>query len=304
MAADRAAQTVEEQPALREGHIPVTNARLYYREVGQGHPIVILHGGPDFSCAYLLPDMDRLSDSFRLIYYDQRGRGKSAEGVRPEDVTIQAEIEDLESLRKYFGLDSVAVLGHSWGGLLAMEYAIRHEDRVSAMVLMNPAPASRDDYILFREERSRNAPADMEKLAELAAGIAYQEGDPDAVADYYRVHYRAALKRPEDVGRVIESLTSSFTREGILRSWQIEDRLMNQTWRVSGYDLLPALKQLNIPALVIHGESDFVPAICAEHIARAIPGARFTLLRDCGHFSYLERPEEVHREMVAFLYGT
>ncbi len=62
-------------PALREGYIPAGNARLYYRDIGQGQPIIVLHGGPDFDHTYLLPDLDRLSDSFRLIYYDQRGRG-------------------------------------------------------------------------------------------------------------------------------------------------------------------------------------------------------------------------------------
>src|SRR5512133_939957 len=117
-----------------EGYIPVENAELYYREVGQGQPIIVLHGGPDFDHTYLLPDLDRLSDSFRLIYYDQRGRGKSARDVQPDDVSMESEIEDLESVRKYFQLDSVALLGHSWGALLALEYAIRHPRRVSHLI--------------------------------------------------------------------------------------------------------------------------------------------------------------------------
>src|SRR5258708_4111014 len=99
---------MQPMPAPHEGYIPVENARLYYREIGQGQPLVVLHGGPDFDHAYLLPDLDRLSDSFRLIYYDQRGRGKSADNVQPDDVTMQSDIEDLESLREYFHLDSVA----------------------------------------------------------------------------------------------------------------------------------------------------------------------------------------------------
>src|SRR5262245_9745479 len=118
------------QPARREGYVPVQNAELYYREIGlstrqNSQPIIVLHGGPDFDHTYLLPDLDRLSDSYQLIYYDQRGRGKSAGNVHPEDVTIRSEIEDLDALRAYFQLDSVAVLGHSWGGLLAMEHATR-----------------------------------------------------------------------------------------------------------------------------------------------------------------------------------
>jgi proline iminopeptidase len=74
------------QPAPYEGYIAVENAELYFREIGQGQPIIILHGGPDFDHSYLLADMDRLSDSFRLIYYDQRGRGKSTENVQPHPI--------------------------------------------------------------------------------------------------------------------------------------------------------------------------------------------------------------------------
>src|SRR5512147_3153774 len=75
----------------REARIPVGSTSLYARSIGTGQPLIVLHGGPDFDISYLLPDLDRLSDAFRLIYYDQRGRGRSAEGVRPEDVTIASE---------------------------------------------------------------------------------------------------------------------------------------------------------------------------------------------------------------------
>jgi len=98
----------------------------------------------------LLPDLDRMSDSYRLIYYDQRGRRASARGVKPEDVTMQSDVEDLEGVRKHFRLDSVALLGHSFGAVLAMEYAIRHPDHVSFLILMNPAPASHAVYLLLR----------------------------------------------------------------------------------------------------------------------------------------------------------
>src|SRR5437667_3047988 len=104
--------------APRESRIAVGKASLYSREIGQGQPIVVLHGGPDFDHSYLLPDMDRLSDSFRLLYYDQRARGRSADGVRAEDVTLASDIADLDNVREHFRLASTVVLGHSWGTVL------------------------------------------------------------------------------------------------------------------------------------------------------------------------------------------
>ena len=112
--------------APRESRIPVGKTSLYSREIGRGEPIIVLHGGPDFDHSYLLPDMDRLSDTFRLIYYDQRGRGKSADDVQPGEVTLTSDLDDLDRVRQHFQLESPALLGHSWGAVLALEYAVRH----------------------------------------------------------------------------------------------------------------------------------------------------------------------------------
>jgi proline iminopeptidase len=285
----------------REGIIPVNNTGLYFRDIGQGPPVIILHGGPDFDHTYLLPQLDLLSDSLRLIYYAQRGRGKSASSVQPEEVSIASEINDLEAVRGYFRLESCVVLGHSWGGLLAMEYALRHPQRISHLILMNTAPASHDDYLLFRQERLIRQEGDAEALEKISSSASYTQGDPDAVAEYYRIHYKAALKRPELLESLIASLRASFTREGILKGRAIEDRLMDETWLSGDYNLLPRLARLDLPALIIHGDYDFVPVECAARIAQAIPGARFVVLKDTGHFSYLESPVEVRKIIGAFL---
>ena len=78
---------MDPQHSPREGYAPVKGAALYYRDIGQGPPIIVLHGGPSFDHSYLLPDLDRLASAFRLIYYDQRGRGKSAENIQPTEVS-------------------------------------------------------------------------------------------------------------------------------------------------------------------------------------------------------------------------
>jgi proline iminopeptidase len=289
----------------RESRIQVGDAELYCREIGLGQAIIVLHGGPDFDHSYLVPDMDRLSDSFRLIYYDQRGRGKSADRVQPEDVTLASDIADLEKVRQYFHLDSVALLGHSWGTVLALEYALRYPERVSHMVLMNPAPASADDFKQFRKERLEKLAGDVDRLKAVSATAAYKEGDPDAVAAYYRIHFRLALKRPEDLEKVIASLRASFTQEGILKARAIEDQLMNETWSSPEYDLLPKLKSLRIPipTLVIYGDHDIIPAATATHITQAIPNARMVTLKDSGHSSYLEYPAAVRGQVDAFFRG-
>ena len=285
------------KPTAREVRIPVGKARLYAREIGRGQPIIVLHGGPDFDISYLLPDMDRLADSYRLLYYDQRGRGRSAHGVAPEDVSLQSELDDLETVRRHFALDKVALLGHSWGAVLALEYAARRPERVSQLIVMNPAPVSKEDFQLLRKERGEKWPDAVEKLKTMRATAAYQAGDPDAVAAYYRIHFEAALQRPDDLARLIARMRASFTRQGILKARAVEDRLMQDTWLSNDYDLIPRLTRLTIPTLVIYGDHEFIPKACSAHIAQAIPNARYVTFEACGHFSFLECPEAVRQQI-------
>src|SRR5947209_2344725 len=174
----------------RESRIPVGKGSLYSREIGRGQSVIVLHGGPDFDHRYLLPDLDRLADTFRLVYYDQRGRGRSADQVLPEEVTLTSEVDDLDRVRQHFHLASSALLGHSWGAVLALEYALRHPERVSHMILMNPAPASSSDLAAFRKAYAQRLGPDMDRQKEIVGGAAYQAGDPDAVAARYRIHFK------------------------------------------------------------------------------------------------------------------
>jgi proline iminopeptidase len=283
-----------------ENRIPVGNAELYTREVGQGKAIIVLHGGPDFDHSYLLPELDSLSASYRLIYYDQRGRGRSADGVRPEDVTLTSELADLDKVRQYFKLDSVVLLGHSWGTVLALEYALGYPERVSRLILMNPGPASTDDYKRLRKEWLEKRAEAMEQRKAISDTAAYKEGNPDAVTAYYRIHFEPAFARPEEYEKFMARLSASFTREGILKARAVEARLMTETWSLPGYNLLPRLKNLKTPTLVIYGDHDFIPIGSAEHITQAMPNARMVTLKECGHFTYMECPVPVRESINAF----
>lgn len=276
---------------------------LFTRAVGAGPTIIVLHGGPDFDHRYLLPDMNRLADSFRLIYYDQRGRGRSADGVVPEDVTIESEIEDIESVRRHFGIESVAVLGHSWGALLAMEYAVRHPDRVSHLVLINMAPASADDWQTFRSELlERRTAEERARMDELSSSERFRRGDLEVEAEYYRLHFRPVL-RPERLDAVVRRLRSEATTcDDVLRARAIEQRLYEQTWMQPGYDLVPKLREVDARTLVLHGEHDFVSIAAASRVAGAVPDARFAVMRAGGHFAFLEAPDDVHANVSA-LFG-
>ncbi len=294
-------------PAPRESHISVGKARLYLREIGRGQAVIVLHGGPDFDHSYLLPDLDRLANAYRLIYYDQRGRGRSASGVLPEEVTLTSDLDDLDRVRQHFHLASPVLLGHSWGAVLALEYALRHPEHVSRMILMNPAPVSAGDLADFRKAYLQKLGADAGRQREIVASGPYKEGDPEAVAARYRLHFKPALARPEDYEKLMAAMKLAFVRqgrEGILKARAVEDRLMRDTWQADAYDLLPKLQSLHIPTLVIAGDHDFIPVEVSAHIARAIQDAQLVTFTNCGHFAYLECADRVRGALDGFFQRT
>jgi proline iminopeptidase len=283
--------------------IPVGQASLYSRVVGRGRPVIVLHGGPDFDHAYLLPELDQLADAHCLIYYDQRGRGSSAQNVRPEEVTLASDVDDLDTVRQHFRLDAPTLLGPSWGALLALEYALRHPARVSRLVLMNPAPVSASQLARLRTSYLAQLGSDMDRQREITASKAYKEGDPDAATERYRIHFKFALRRPVDYEKLMARMAARFHAQGmdgIVKARAIEHRLYRDTWQAPGYDLLPQLHGLRIPTLVIAGRHDIIPPEIAQQTAHAIPGATLVSIEDCGHFAYLECGAEVRHALNDF----
>src|SRR5262245_56401526 len=112
---------------------------LFYTTVGAGLPCLVMHGGLGFDHTYLHPWLDPLGDTLQLIYYDHRGNGRS--GRPPKETMTHAQFAaDAAALASYLGHEKVAVLGHSYGGFIGLEVALRHPDRLSHLVLVDTAP--------------------------------------------------------------------------------------------------------------------------------------------------------------------
>ena len=121
----------------RSNFVKIKDGCLYYNEIGQGIQIIVVNGGPGLDHGYLQPQLSQLAANHKLIFYDQRGSGKSLDTPLDEDhINIHQFVEDLEDLRKSLGLNKFVLMGHSWGGLLAMQYAALHQDRLIGLILL------------------------------------------------------------------------------------------------------------------------------------------------------------------------
>src|SRR5918999_1956963 len=174
----------------REGYITASDGvRLFYKVVGSGdETLVAVHGGPGGSLTSILPDLEPLAKNRRVIYYDQRGSGRSdLMDDDDEKLSITKHIQDLEAVRAHFKLDKMTLLGNSWGGLLIGFYAAAHPDRVERLIFHAPAPPTRVllsemDAEVQRRLKRQYTDEQLKRLAVLAKwGTWLKASDPRAV---------------------------------------------------------------------------------------------------------------------------
>lgn len=271
--------------------VPVRGVSLFVRRVGEGPPAVVLHGGPGAHHDYLLPGFDALADRRELLYYDQRGGGRSSV-ARDVPVGWTEQVADLEALRSHWRLERLTLVGYSWGGLLALLYALDYPGRVGRLALVSPAPT-------WRAARER-----------FEAAFAHRNLDP-AFQEARRALRESGLRERDPAAfqqRIFELSVAPYffdpARATELTPFRVTGRTQQEVWASLGdYDLRPRLPELRgIPSLVIHGEDDPIPIEAARTAAELI-GAEFHPLPRCGHVPYVEAFGEFRRLVGEVLGG-
>ena len=136
---------------VEEGYKYVNGVNHYYKVPGQGEPFILLHGGPGMFHDELYPYLGNWPESNKVIFFDQRGNGKSVmDKIDSTNFTVELMVEDLEALRIEFGIDKLNIIGHSWGGLLALYYAATYPEHVKRLLLTDAAPVNTELLIQSR----------------------------------------------------------------------------------------------------------------------------------------------------------
>jgi proline iminopeptidase len=267
----------------------VRGIELFVRRVGSGPPVVVLHGGPGADHEYLRPGFDALADGRELIYYDQRGGGRSPV---PRDVPVgwTEHVADLEGLRADWGLARLTIAGYSWGGLLALLYALEHTERIERLALISPAPAWRAARERFEARfNHRNLDPAFQEARRALRESGLRERDPDGFQQrIFELSVAPYFHDPE--------------RARDLTPFRVVGRTQQEVWASLGdFDLRERLPSLRgIGSLVLHGESDPIPLEAARTTAQLI-GAEFHPVPRCGHVPYVEAHEEFARAVGGFL---
>jgi proline iminopeptidase len=281
---------------LESGTTTSTPVPLYWCRYGTNAAdrLLLLHGGPGASHDYMLPQMLRLAERRQCLFYDQRGGGRSRHDDDREPVTADLLVDEVAQVVREFALDPLTIVGYSWGGLLAMLYAIAAAAsatmvRPRRLVLIDPAPIThayraRFDAEFTRRQQGEEIQAMRQELVE--SGL--RESDPPA--------YRQRLFELGVAGYFANPRAASE-----LTPFRVTGRVQQGVWESLGeYDIRDALARVDARTLIIQGRQDPIPMLSSEEAAQIL-GARLIVLDDCGHVPWVERPESLFQEIGDFL---
>jgi proline iminopeptidase len=304
--AARAQTTVLPQ---HEGFVDAHGVLIYYLDIGQGDPLVILHGGPGASHDYFLPHLLPLARTHRLIFIDERGSGRSQRLQDVSRYTVEEDVEDVEAVRVALHLGKISLLGHSCGGVLAEAYALKYQQNLSHLILNSTFASTKEMNAVLAREKAQMPPAKLARLNELeqaglfGKGELWERGRYPAEYEslawgtgYFPFLYGA---RPDsnydpsagnaptnwELYRAMWGEHGEFVIDGNLKSVEYVDRL-------------PLIK---VPTLIVVGDHDECDPSLSKEMHEKIAGSKLVVLPNSGHMNFVDQPELWHKAVGEFL---
>ena len=288
-------------PDATEGYVPFRGYRTWYRVVdeisasGPALPLLVLHGGPGFPHDYLT-DLARLGDAGRpVVFYDQLGCGKSDHPGDPALWVMDTFVDELATVRAALGLDRVHLLGHSWGGWLALEYALRKPAGLASLVLASTC-ASIPAFGAETRRLKESLPGEIQEILDRheAAGTT---DDPEYLEAALAYHRQWVCRLDPYPAHVLHSFLNF--------SDDVYQIMQGPEWNVTGnlkdWDVTARLGEIGLPVLVTSGGYDEMTPVLVEPLVAGISGAEHAVFRDSAHLAMAEEPDRYRQVLGSFL---
>jgi proline iminopeptidase len=295
--------------AIEEGFVDANGLLLYYKTIGQGQPLVILHGGPGASHDYFLPYLLPLARTNKLVFLDERGSGKSGKLEDPAGYTVENMVEDVEAIRTTLGLGKINLLGHSYGGVLAQAYALKYQGNLNHLLLCSTFHSTAKMNAIFQKQLAAMPAATRDKIRELEKAGLFGKGKDFEKNRYPNDYMQLAWgegyfpylygKHPDpnfdpatmgntawDLYREMWGSHGEFVIDGNLKSVEYGERL----------------KTLRVPALMLVGDHDECDPSLSREMNSLIPGSKLAIMPQSGHMTFVDQPALFVRTVDEFLH--
>ncbi|MFQ5528498.1 MAG: alpha/beta fold hydrolase [Thermoanaerobaculia bacterium] len=279
---------------MSEGLYAVNRTELWVKRLGSGEPVVVVHGGPVLEHGYLLPHLEPLAEDYELVFFDQRLSGRSAPEVDEGSVTLAHFVGDIEGVRRLIGRERIHLVGHSWGGLLAMLYAIERPDRLASLILLDSMAASAG---LWQDEQTAVAglvsDEDKAERQAIMATEAFAQKKPEAIEKLLELSFKVQFEDPAKLAElelyVPKDYATRSKRFGALGP------------ELQSFDFHEELSGVNVPVLVLYGSAEPGGPLGGAAIHEALPDSEWVEIDGAGHFPFIEQPDAFLEAVRGFL---
>jgi proline iminopeptidase len=295
---------------IDEGYVDAGGVLIYYTSFGQGPPLMIVHGGPGASHDYFLPHLVPLARHNRLIFIDERGSGRSQKLDDPAGYTVENMVEDVEAVRRELNLGKFALMGHSYGGVLAQAYALKYQQNLSKLILCSTFYSTSKMNEVFQKQLAAMTPELRERIQKLEKDGLFGHGKDYEKNRYPEDYMKAAWgegyhpyifqRHPDanedplaqgvmswDLYREMWGSHGEFVIDGNLKSVESGDRLTS----------------IHVPTLITVGDHDECDPSLARYMSDKIIGSKLAVMPQSGHMTFVDQPELFIQTVDGFLAG-
>ena len=295
--------------ASKDGYIDANGVLIYYAELGQGSPLMILHGGPGASHDYLLPWLLPLARTNRLIFIDERGSGRSERIADVHQYTNENMVEDAEAVRSALNLGKISLLGHSCGGVLALGYALKYQENLTHLVLVSTFASTKAMNEVLAHEKAQMPPEKLARLEKLEEAGLFGKGEIWEHGQYPTDYQKLAWGDgyfPFMFGAHPDA--NYDPTKGAPTNWE----LYREMWGSHGEFIIDGnmksveyakrLPEIKTPTLINVGDHDECDPSLSKEMHELIPGSKLVIFPKCGHMTFVDQPDQFITEVDVFLH--
>ena len=293
---------------IQEGFVDANGVLIYYKSVGRGSPLLVVHGGPGASHDYFLPYLLPLARTHRLVFIDERGSGRSPKLEDAKLYTVENMVEDVEAVRRALDLGKVALLGHSYGGVLAQAYALKYPASLSKLLLFSTFSSTKEMNKVFdrmkekmpKELRDRIDKAEKEGL--FGHGKDYEKNrytNDYMIAAWGEGYFPFLYQRRPDPN--FDPIAAGVTSWDLYREmWGSHGEYVIDGNLVSA-EYTDRLSTIRVPTLITAGDHDECDPSLSRVMHEKIVGSKLVIFPQSGHMTFVDQPSMFIKTVEEFL---
>ncbi len=290
---EQVASTIE----ISEETVDINGVSHYIKKMGKGEPIVVLHGGPGLFHNYLVSSFEKLAEQYQIIFYDQRGSGKTAFPTDTASITVENFVADLEAIRQHLKIEKMNLTGHSWGAILAINYAKQFPNNLNKLILIAPAPANTEYFDqMFRNMQNKRKDEDIKEMVKIMSSKDFDDRKPDAVLQAIKIGDKVNLADQSKIDELYANMTftAASANNMLLVNSIMEKNFFN-------YNITENMNLITCPTLIVLGDLDNVPFASAQLLQDNLQNARLEVLKAAGHYPFFEAQKDFNFAIESFI---